>query len=342
MTDAFEHRLKIKGPETAWEYKIPEGAAVIGRQVGNDLHLEHPQISRKHARLDTTSQKCTITDLNSSNGTYINNEKATPEVSTRLSAGDIIKIGPFTLVFEQILIEVPATPEKPATRELPPKPALEEVIVGEEPHPLQTTDKPEEPAKEPVPEPASKKPPPEPPEPPPDLFPEGMPEDAIIPPGLSTHSTRLLNYLPDIYHTDFMSRFLGLFESIFLPIEWNIDNFDLYLSPGSTPGEFISWFSNLFKLTFDDTWGEEQRRSFLLDAHRIYARRGTHWALSRVLEIYTGTTPEIVDQDEKLDPFTFRVRLPLTKKQTNPELIEALIDSHKPAHTTYQLRFKSR
>jgi phage tail-like protein len=342
MTDAFEFRLNVKGPETTWEFRIPEGQGIIGRQVGNDLHLENPQISRVHARFDTTDRECTITDLNSSNGTYINNEKITPEVPVRLSAGDIIKIGPFTLKFEQILIEIPETPEEPATRELPPKPIAEGVVVGEEPHPLQTGEIPEEPAEEPISKGTPKKPPPKPPEPPPVLPPEDFPEEAIIPPGLSTHSTRLLNYLPDIYRTDFMSRFLGLFESIYLPIEWNIDNFDLYLSPGSTPVEFISWFSNLFKLTFDDTWSEEQRRAFLLDAHRIFARRGTHWALSRVLEIYTGSTPEIVDQDEKLDPYTFRVKLPLTKKQTNPELIEALIDSHKPAHTTYQLQFKSR
>jgi phage tail-like protein len=161
-----------------------------------------------------------------------------------------------------------------------------------------------------------------------------------VPPGLSIHSRRLLDYLPGIYHTDFMARFLALFESILVPIEWNVDGFDLHLSPGTAPTDFLPWLANWFQIVFDSTWSETQRRTLLAEAHQIYARRGTRWALSRVIEIYTGQPPEIVDLDKDQDPFTFTIRLPVRKRDVNQELIEAIVDANKPAHTTYTLKFK--
>ena len=71
------------------------------------------------------------------------------------------------------------------------------------------------------------------------------------------------------------------------------------------------------------------------------SRRGTRWALHRVLEIYTGVEPEIDDQSKSLEPFTFLVRIPLRKRAVNPDLIEALIDAHKPAHTSYKVRYQA-
>jgi phage tail-like protein len=151
-----------------------------------------------------------------------------------------------------------------------------------------------------------------------------------------------LRYLPGIYHTDFVKRFLGMFESILTPLEWNVDNFDLYLDPSTAPIGFLPWLANWFEITFDSTWSEAQRRSFLKDAHRIYARRGTRWALSRVLEIYTGQVPEIVDLAKDLAPFTFKVKLPLGGHDLDPDLIGAIIDANKPGHTTYILEFTGR
>jgi phage tail-like protein len=261
-----------------------------------------------------------------------------------LANKDILKIGPFSIEYEVIIQEVPEIQVQPQTRELPSKPLVEEVEIGEVPHPLIVDDKQVE-AERAIPKPSPKKPPP-PPDIPPKYPPEDaspeLPEDALIPPGLSIHSTRLLNYLPDIYHTGFMSRFLALFEAIQVPIEWNIGNFDLFLSPKTAPVEFLPWAANLFRITFDPTWNEEQRRKLLGEAHMIFARRGTKWALSRILEIYIGDSPEITDQDENLDPFTFSIRLPVTQKESNPELIEAIIDANKPAHTTYELHYKRR
>ena len=132
---------------------------------------------------------------------------------------------------------------------------------------------------------------------------------------------------------------LAIFESVLAPIEWNVDNFDLYLNPETTPSGFLPWLANWFSITFDSTWTVEQQRELLLEAHKIYARRGTRWALARVLEIYTKMEPEIVDLISDDDPFTFTVTIPLPEKEIDRTLIEQIVDSNKPAHTNYKLKF---
>jgi len=65
---------------------------VIGRGQA-DINIEHPAISRKHVRLVSEKELMTISDLGSSNGTYINN---TPCLSGEImftEAGDEIFLG---------------------------------------------------------------------------------------------------------------------------------------------------------------------------------------------------------------------------------------------------------
>ena len=78
----------------------------------------------------------------------------------------------------------------------------------------------------------------------------------------------------------------------------------------------------------------------LVEAPELYARRGTRWALGRVLEIYTGKQPEIIEFEEEEEPFTFTVSLPFSRQELNVALLEQIIDAHKPAHTLYRLHFR--
>lgn len=319
MSEKFAFRLKTSGPETSGAVALVGETAVIGRQPGVDILLEHPLVSRRHAQLAITPTTCELTDLGSSNGTRLNGAPLPPNAPTFLSQGDVIEIGPFKLELEiEREREIEEEEEKEAEIGVVEPELKEEPVIEEE-------------AAAPISPPP---PPPIPPAPPLPLSP------SPFPPGLSTHSTRLLNYLPGIYHTDLMSRFLALFESILIPVEWNIDNFDLYLDPATSPVGFLPWLCNWFEVVFDDTWSERQRRQFLSEAAELYGRRGTHWAMSRLLEIYTGQAPRIDDKAEKLEPFTFNIEIPLSEKGLNRTLIEHIIDNNKPAHTTYKLKFR--
>ena len=318
MADSFEFLVSITDPQGNETRHSLGARTTLGRQPGNDIELTDQRVSRQHASIECRDDGCILTDLDSSNGTYLDAEKLPPQAPIPLKPGAEVSIGPFSLR----LIAIPVEAEAPVVREAP------------QPAPPEPADVPED---APVEEPSSAasggqaEPPPAPP----------APADAPIPdlpPGLAMRSRQLLQYLPSIYHTDFMARFLGLFEAILMPIEWEITHFDMFLSPGTAPDDFLPWLANWFDLAFDDSWTEAQRRTLLAEAHRIYARRGTHWALSRVLEIYTGHKPTVIDTGAELEPFTFRVILPRTT-HTHRSLIERLINAHKPAHTTYTLEF---
>lgn len=118
-----------------------------------------------------------------------------------------------------------------------------------------------------------------------------------------------------------------------------MDNFDLFLDPDVAPAEFLPWLANWFGVLLQPDWSEAQRRAYLRHAGFIFARRGTRAALKKVLEIFTGVEPDIDDTANDLPPFTFRVRLPMRATSGQVEQISALIDAHKPAHTTYLLEF---
>ncbi len=328
MGEEFIFQWAITGPEVSKMVTLTAGVTVMGRQPGVDILLEHPLVSRRHAQVTTTPTTCELTDLGSSNGTRLNGRPLPANTPTYLHHNDVVEMGPFKIVMGVTAVQ--------AEPELEPEPELEleleeELKEEEEPKPVMPT-----PAHPSAPPPIT----PPPIAPPPPITPSSPSLPPIPPPGLAMHSTRLLNYLPGIYHTDLMSRFLALFESILIPIEWNIDNFDLYLDPQTSPVGFLPWLCNWFDVVFDDTWNERQRRQFLSEAAELYGRRGTQWAMTRLLEIYTGQTPQIDDKTEKLDPFTFIVNIPVREKELNRSLIEHIIDNNKPAHTTYKLRFK--
>ncbi len=161
-------------------------------------------------------------------------------------------------------------------------------------------------------------------------------------PGQSLTYSNYLEYLPEIYRTNgesFIPRFLALLESILAPVEWTGDNFDLFLDAKTSPSSFLPWLANWYELYFDPTWSESAKRTVLQEAHLIYKRRGTSWALKRLLEIYTGTTVKIDDQNENLGDFTFYVQISASERDINRNTIEELINANKPAHTSYELLF---
>ncbi len=316
MAQQFIFQIRVTGPEIDQAFRVPTGKIVIGRDDNATLPLKHFLVSRRHAEIHCRPSGCTLTDLDSANGTLVNGEKLPADAPQLLPDKAIIQIGPFELQFRQIPVE-------PKAEELLPPPPKEKVPPPKVKKPVATV-KPRTPPSKPELEAETERP---------------IPGDIQPPPGLTIHSQRLLNYLPSSYQTDFMSRFLGIFESILTPIEWNIANLDLFLDPQAAPADFLPWFTSWFDLTFDDSWSEAQRRTILVEAHDIYLYRGTKRALGRVLEIYTDSVPEIIDLADEQSPFTFTVKLPLAQKERQ-NLIEQLINAHKPAHTNYQLVFE--
>jgi pSer/pThr/pTyr-binding forkhead associated (FHA) protein len=67
-----------------------KGPLTIGRTEGNDLILNHPSVSRKHARIEPRGEKWWIIDLKSTNGVKVNNTLVT---EAAINAGDQVHVG---------------------------------------------------------------------------------------------------------------------------------------------------------------------------------------------------------------------------------------------------------
>lgn len=88
--------LKFKD-NTIAEYPFEKGKSMtIGRKEDNDLTIENLAVSGHHAKVDTVGDGILLTDLQSKNGSFVNDQMITTHW---LKHGDIITIGKHTLVF---------------------------------------------------------------------------------------------------------------------------------------------------------------------------------------------------------------------------------------------------
>src|SRR5680860_930462 len=74
-----------KGPREGQEIEIAHPVATIGQGAESDIVLLDDSVSTRHARLEYSGGGWRITDLNSTNGTYVEGVRLAPEVPTPLS-----------------------------------------------------------------------------------------------------------------------------------------------------------------------------------------------------------------------------------------------------------------
>ncbi|MBO8136582.1 MAG: DUF3662 domain-containing protein [Desulfotomaculum sp.] len=92
------YRLQVKeGRDAGNEFILRDYRMVIGRRDTCDIVIKDPSVSRRHAVLDSHDKQYILTDLNSTNGTYVNGLKITKKV---LEPGDVITLGTTKCVFK--------------------------------------------------------------------------------------------------------------------------------------------------------------------------------------------------------------------------------------------------
>jgi len=108
-------KLKIlKGPNVGKEVKVPAPKCLIGRGEGCHMRAQSDAVSRRHCVIVTSEKEVVIRDLNSRNGTVVNEQKISEE--TILLHGDIVRIGP--LEFEVCVEQKAGKPKRPAVNDL--------------------------------------------------------------------------------------------------------------------------------------------------------------------------------------------------------------------------------
>ena len=77
--------------------RLKSGMNRIGRDSTSDIVLHSTLVSRHHARVECTSGGCTVYDLQSANGTFVNGERVNQAV---LAPGDRLRFGDVELVYQ--------------------------------------------------------------------------------------------------------------------------------------------------------------------------------------------------------------------------------------------------
>jgi pSer/pThr/pTyr-binding forkhead associated (FHA) protein len=85
-------RLIIRyGSAAPEEQGLAGETMVLGREAINDIVLQDPEVSRRHARITFQGDRYYIEDLGSTNGTFVNGQRIS--VPTWLNNGDLIEMG---------------------------------------------------------------------------------------------------------------------------------------------------------------------------------------------------------------------------------------------------------
>lgn len=66
---------------------------IIGRSQDCDLVVPHTSVSRKHCQIDEIDGSLYVTDLGSSNGTFINSKRLVPSEKQLLSSNEVFIVG---------------------------------------------------------------------------------------------------------------------------------------------------------------------------------------------------------------------------------------------------------
>ena len=77
-------------------YKLDNITNIIGRDTNCTIVLNHPSISKQHAKIEIDVQSsfnAFLTDLNSTHGTFINDMRLSQNQSIKLKSGDVLSFG---------------------------------------------------------------------------------------------------------------------------------------------------------------------------------------------------------------------------------------------------------
>nr|MDT0658324.1 FHA domain-containing protein [Micromonospora sp. DSM 115978] len=87
----------VSGPVQGVSFRLGPGLRVIGRDESADFVIDDRKISRKHATVEVVAGTAVLTDVGSTNGTWVNGERVTDV--RHLRDGDRIRLGNVGLRF---------------------------------------------------------------------------------------------------------------------------------------------------------------------------------------------------------------------------------------------------
>jgi two-component system, NtrC family, sensor kinase len=86
----------IRGADQGNRFELTESTIRLGRDPSNTLQLHDTEVSRHHAEIRVADNEYSISDLNSSNGTYVNGQRIRHQT---LASGDQIQLGSTLMLY---------------------------------------------------------------------------------------------------------------------------------------------------------------------------------------------------------------------------------------------------
>lgn len=94
---------------------------------------------------------------------------------------------------------------------------------------------------------------------------------------------------------DFLQRFLGPAEGMLHELDERAARRGVLVDPARAPEDLLPWLASFAGLVLDARWPERSRRDLVASAYQLYRLRGTREALVRILALYLGFRPGIVE-----------------------------------------------
>ncbi len=106
--------LRIHAAQGSSDFTPTRPEVTIGRAPDNDVVLQDAQASGHHARLLLGSGGYRVVDLNSTNGTFLNEQRLAPQTPTAFGPGDTLLMGQSRITLEAVPGPRAATPPPPS------------------------------------------------------------------------------------------------------------------------------------------------------------------------------------------------------------------------------------
>lgn len=148
-----------------------------------------------------------------------------------------------------------------------------------------------------------------------------------------------LRYLPAIYQEDstsseFLQRFLSIFETVSYGLETEISTIARYFDPDTTPSDFLEWLASWLNISLEEEWPEDKKRQFMKQALELYKLKGTPAGLQKLIEFYTGKSSLILEYSRMGKPMILGTRFGLG---INSLLLDIDMEPEEPLETPFLL-----
>lgn len=90
--------LHIQTEQGSTEFALTRPTVTLGRAPDNDVVLQDALVSGHHARLDVGPGGCIVTDLGSTNGSWLNGQRLPPQTQVPMASGGTLRLGQCTIV----------------------------------------------------------------------------------------------------------------------------------------------------------------------------------------------------------------------------------------------------